>query len=172
MNNIIECMKTRRSVRAYKSEQVAPEKLDAILEAGLYAASGMGKQGTKMVVVQDAEVISEMSKINAQVMGADIDPFYGAPTVIVVFSNSDNMTCVEDGSLVIGNLMNAAHSEGVDSCWIHRAKEVFETEYGKKLKKAWGIDDSYIGVGNCVLGYAAGEAGEAADRLAGRVVRA
>lgn len=172
MNSVIKCMKERRSVRAYKADQIEESKLVAILDAGLWAASGMGSQKTVMVAVQDPEIISEMSKLNAQVMGADMDPFYGAPTVIVVFGNKTSATSVEDGSLVMANLMLAAESEGIASCWIHRAKEVFETEYGKSLMKEWGLDDTYVGVGNCVLGYSAAEAAEPADRLPNRIVRA
>ncbi|MBQ9060122.1 MAG: nitroreductase family protein [Firmicutes bacterium] len=172
MNETIRLMKERRSIRSYKKEQVAEDKLTAILEAGEYAASGMGKQKVVSVAVQDPEIIAQMSKLNAQVMGMDIDPFYGAPTVVVVFGSTESATTVEDGSLVIGNLMLAAFAEGVDSCWIHRAKEVFETEEGKALKAAWGLDDSWVGIGNCILGYRDGELPEAAERLPGRIIRA
>ena len=172
MNEVIRAIKERRSIRAYKNEQITDAQLDAILEAGAYAASGMGKQATVIVPVQDPEVIAMMSGLNAKVMGMDIDPFYGAPTVVVVFANAEETaTPVEDGSLVIGNMMLAAFSEGVDSCWIHRAKEVFETEAGKALKEKWGIGEGFVGIGNCILGYRDGDLPPAPERKPGRIVR-
>lgn len=107
--------------------------------SGRIFPSGMGQQSTLMVVTQDPELVARLSKMNAAVMGSTSDPFYGAPTVIIVFSDSKMGTCVENGSLVMGNLMNAAHALGVDSCWIHRAREVFDSEEGKELKKQWGV---------------------------------
>ena len=153
MNEVLKCLKERRSVRKYKNEQIKDSELELILEAGTYAATGMGMQSPIMIVVQDAETIAKLSKMNAAVMGADSDPFYGAPTVVIVLADRTRGTCVEDGSLVMGNLMNAAYSLGVDSCWINRAKEVFDTEEGKAMLKQWGIEGDYIGVGNCILGY-------------------
>lgn len=153
MNEVLKCLKERRSIRKYKNEQIKEEELKLILEAGTYAATGMGMQSPIMVAVQDAETIAQLSKMNAAVMDADSDPFYGAPTVVIVLADRSRGTCVEDGSLVMGNLMNAAFSIGVDSCWIHRAKEVFDTEEGKALLKKWGIEGDYVGVGNCILGY-------------------
>ena len=152
-NEVIKTLTERRSVRRYTKKQVEDEKLELILKAGTYAPSGMGSHSPIMVVVQDPETISLLSRLNAVAMGSSGDPFYGAPTVIVVLADKNVWTCVEDGSLVMGNLMNAAFSLGVDSCWIHRAKEVFETKEGKELLKKWGIGDDYIGVGNCILGY-------------------
>lgn len=153
MNEVLKCLKERRSVRKYKKEQIKESELNLILEAGTYAATGMGLQSPIMVVVQDAPTIEKLSKMNAAVMGVDSDPFYGAPTVVIVLADRTKGTCVEDGSLVMGNLMNAAYSLGVDSCWINRAKEVFDTEEGKQLLKQWGIEGEYIGIGNCILGY-------------------
>ena len=164
-------IKERRSVRSYRKEQISKEELDAVLEAGTYAASGMGRQPAKMVVVQEPELIAKLSKMNAAVMGSTSDPFYGAPTVIIVFSDSKMGTCVENGSLVMGNLMNAAHALGVDSCWIHRAREVFDSEEGKELKKQWGVPEEYIGVGHCVLGYRDCEYPTAKPRKDGFVIR-
>lgn len=155
MNEIIQCLKDRRSVRKYKKEQVKEEQLTQILEAGTYAPTGMGMQSPIMVVVQDAETIAKLSKLNAAVMGVTSDPFYGAPTVIVVLAEQSRGTCVEDGSLVMGNLMNAAYAVGVDSCWIHRAREVFASEEGKALLAQWGIEGDYIGIGHCILGQEA-----------------
>ena len=154
MNDIIENMVNRRSIRKYSSRQVDEEKLQEILKAGTYAATGMGRQSPIMIVIQDTEAREELRKINAEIMGnPDTDPFYGAPTVIVVLANKKISTCVEDGSLVMGNLMNAAFALGVDSCWIHRAREEFEGTKGKMLLKKWGIEGDYIGVGHCILGY-------------------
>lgn len=139
--------------------------------AGTYAATGMGMQSPIIVVVQDPAVIAKLSKMNAAVMGVSSDPFYGAPTVIVVLADRERGTCVEDGSLVIGNLMNAAYSVGVDSCWIHRAREVFDSEEGKELLKEWGIDGDYIGVGHCILGYRDCELPQAKPRKENYVYR-
>ena len=173
MNEVIKTIKERRSIRAYKKEQITDAQLDAILEAGAYAASGMGKQATVIVSVQDPEIIAMMSGLNAKVMGMDIDPFYGAPTVVIVFADPDDtFTPVEDGSLVIGNMMLAAFSIGVDSCWVHRAMEVFDTEEGKALMQQWGIPDNYIGIGNCILGYRDEALPEAPERLPGRIIKA
>ena len=155
-NEVIKTLVERRSVRRYTKKQVEEEKLQLILKAGTYAPTGMGSQSPVMVVVQDPETISLLSRLNAKAMGSSGDPFYGAPTVVIVLADKNVWTCVEDGSLVMGNLMNAAFSVGVDSCWIHRAKEVFETKEGKELLKKWGIPDNYIGVGNCILGYREG----------------
>ena len=170
MNEIIKAMKERRSIRKYKSEQIKDTELEQILEAGLYAASGRGQQATKLVVVQDKDTIARLSKMNAAVMGADTDPFYGAPTVITVFADRERVTCVEDGSLVIGNMMLAAHSIGVDSCWIHRAKEVFDSQEGKELMAEWGVDAGYFGVGNCILGYP-DETPAPKPRVEGRIIK-
>ncbi|MBR6005466.1 MAG: nitroreductase family protein [Clostridia bacterium] len=171
MNPTIETLITRRSVRAYDGRQPDDTTLDLIVEAGLYAASGMNCQATKLVVCKDIETVEYMSKLNAALLGTDSDPFYGAKTVIVVFADRSRFTAVEDGSLVMGNLMNAAHSLGVDSCWIHRAKEVFESEQGRALKAEWGIGDEYMGVGNCILGYRSGDYPEAKERKADRVIK-
>ena len=153
MNETIKTLTERRSIRKYKKEQIKPEQLEQILQAGQYAPTGMGAQSPVMVVVQDRQLIEKIGKMNAAVMGTESDPFYGAPTLIVVFADRRRGTYLEDGSLVIGNLLNAAHAVGVDSCWIHRAKEVFETQAGKMLMQGWGLDENYVGIGNCILGY-------------------
>lgn len=171
MNDVIRSLKERRSVRAYQEEQVREEELRQILEAATYAPSGMGKQSAVMVVIQDKETIAKLSKLNAAVMGAEIDPFYGAPTVVVVLADRSSFTWKEDGCLVMGNLMNAAYAVGVDSCWIHRAKEVFEGEEGQALLKQWGIEGDYVGVGHCILGYRAGDLPEAKPRKANYIYR-
>ena len=172
MNEVLKAIRERRSVRAYRPEQIKDEELNAILEAGTYAPTGMGKQSPKIVVVQDPETIQKLSRLNAGVMGNDGDPFYGAPTVLVVLADSTRPTCVEDGSLVMGNLMNAAFSLGVDSCWIHRARETYETEEGKALLKKWGLSEDYIGIGNCILGYSDQPLPQPKPRKEGFVIRA
>ena len=141
MNEVLKAIRERRSVRAYRPEQIKDEELNAILEAGTYAPTGMGKQSPKIVVVQDPETIQKLSRLNAGVMGNDGDPFYGAPTVLVVLADSTRPTYVEDGSLVMGTLMLAAHSLGVGSCWIHRAKEVMASPEGQELLRKWGIPE-------------------------------
>lgn len=153
MADILNVLKSRRSCRSFDGRTVEKEKLNAILEAGTYAPTGMGRQSPIMVAVQDKETITKLSKMNAAIMGTDGDPFYGAATVIIVLADKNMPTYLYDGSLVMGNLMNAAEALGVNSCWIHRAKEEFESEEGKAMLKAWGIEGDYEGIGHCVLGY-------------------
>lgn len=162
--------KNRRSVRQYKPEQISDALLDAVLEAGVYAPSAMNNQKTVLVAVRDRETRDRLSRMNAAVMGADHDPFYGAPCVIVVLGDPAQGTWVEDGSLVLGNLMNAAYTMGLGSCWIHRAREVFDTPEGKALLREWGLPESLRGVGNCILGYPDQEPAPKARR-AGRIVK-
>lgn len=171
MTQTVKDMIERRSIRAYKEEQVKEEQLQEILEAGKYAASGMGRQPVKMVVIQDKATIAQLSKMNAKIMGADIDPFYGAPTVIVVLADKSVPTHYADGCLTMGNLMNAAHAVGVDSCWIHRATEEFESEEGKALLAKWGIEGEYEGIGHCILGYRNCDYPQAAARKEDMIVR-
>ena len=170
MNEVIRTIKSRRSIRNYRNEQITGEELETILDAGVYAPSGMGQQATIMVAIQDPERIAMIAGLNARVMGMDIDPFYGAPTLVVVFADKERLTYIEDGSLVIGTMMLAASSIGVDSCWIHRAKEVFESEEGKKLKEEWGVPEDYVGIGNLILGYREGDLPQAAERKPGRII--
>lgn len=148
---------TRRSVRKYKPDMVPQEKLDKILEAGTYAATGMGRQSPIILAVTDKAMRDRLSKMNAAIMGEDSDPFYGAPVVLVVLADKNVPTYIYDGSLVMGNLMNAAHAEGIASCWIHRAKEEFNSEEGKKILQDLGITGDYEGIGHCILGYADGD---------------
>ena len=171
MNEVVKSLMERRSVRQYTDRQVEPEVLDQILQAGTYAATSMGKQSPRIVAVQDPETVRLLSKMNAAVMGADKDPFYGAPTVVIVLADKTVGTYLYDGSLVMGNLMNAAHALGVSSCWIHRAKEEFESEEGKALLKKWGIEGDYEGIGHCILGYAAAPAAAPAPRKDNYVVK-
>ena len=156
MNQVIEALEQRRSCRSYTDQPVDPKKLEQIVEAGLWAASGMGRQGTHLVVVTNPDDVAALSRMNAQIMGGTNDPFYGARAVIVVLTNPENPTCVEDGALVMGNLMNAAHEQGLGSCWIHRAKEEFDSPEGRQILADLGIEGDYEGIGHCILGYPEG----------------
>lgn len=167
----LTCLKTRRSVRAYEERQVEEALLAQVLEAGMYAPTGMGRQSPKMVVVQDPATRDQLSRMNAAVMNGSGDPFYGAPTVIVVLADPAVGTWREDGALVMGNLMNAAHAVGLGSCWIHRAYEEFQSQEGKTLLKKWGVPENYVGVGHCILGYGQGEPRPPKERKADYVVR-
>ena len=165
-----ENLKNRRSIRRYKPDQVSEELLDAVLEAGLYAASGMNTQNTVMVAVRDKKTRDLLSRMNAEVMGTQNDPFYGAPCVIVVLVDPERYTCVEDGALVMGNLMQAAFDAGLGSCWIHRAQQMFDSAQGKALLREWGLPETLRGVGNCILGFA-DEVPAAKPRREGRIVK-
>jgi nitroreductase len=169
----LEDLKTRRSIRSYKPEQITDEQLDQILEAGTWAPTGGGSQSPVIVAVQDKGVIEKLQRLNAEVLKApEAKPFYGAPTVLAVLADKTKPTPVEDGSLVLGNLQNAAWAVGVDSCWIHRAKEVFESEEGKALLKEWKLDSAvYLGIGFCLLGYANGGRPAPAPRKEGYIVK-
>ena len=158
MNETIKTLCSRTSCRSFKKEQVPMNLLREVLAAGSHAPSGMNRHSPCAVAVQDAGTIALLSRLNASVMGSANDPFYGAPTVIVVLADSEVRTHVEDGSLAIGNMLNAAYSLGLGACWIHRAREVMASPEGLVLKKKWGIPESYVGIGNVILGYPA-EAG-------------
>ena len=158
MNTVIQAMLDRRSCRSFTAEQVREDDLQQILLAGTYAASGRNLQAAKIIVVQDKAVIEQLRVMNAAIMGdPNLDPFYGAPTVCVVVADTEVRTWQEDGSLVIGNMMLAASTLGVGSCWIHRAQQEFDSPEGKALLKAWGIPEHYRGIGHCILGYPAAE---------------
>ena len=168
-NEILNAIASRRSCRAYKPEQITNEELDAVLEAGTYAASAMGRQSAKIVVVQDAAARAQLTRMNAAVMGKDTDPMYGAPTILVVLADAGSKNAVQDGSLVMGNLMLAAHSLGLGSIWIHRAKEEFERPEYQQLLKKLGVEGEWEGIGHCAVGYIDGEAPKAAKRKDNRV---
>ncbi len=153
MNETIKTLVTRRSIRKFNENPINKEVLDEIIKAGLYAPTGRNSRDTLFLVVTSKSLRDRLSKMNASVMGSDSDPFYGAQTVIVVFADRNRTTTVEDGSCAMANLMNAAFALGVDSCWIHRAREVFESEEGREIAREYGIPDEYIGIGNCILGY-------------------
>ena len=153
MNNTISDIMTRRSIRKYKPEQISREELDTVLQAGICAPTGMNRQSPLIIAVQNKAVRDQLSRMNAAVMGTDSDPFYGAPTVVVVLAAANSPHAVQDGSLVMGNMMNAAKAIGLGSCWINRAREVFDSPEGKALLAQWGGEGEVIGVGNCILGY-------------------
>ncbi|NLK79081.1 MAG: nitroreductase family protein [Clostridiales bacterium] len=165
MSEVMQNMITRRSIRSYKPDMVPEEVINRIVEAGTYAATGMGKQSPIIIAVTNKELRDKLSKTNAEIMGhPDMDPFYGAPVVLIVLANKERPTYLYDGSLVMGNLMLAAHDEGLGSCWIHRAKEEFESPFGKEILKSLGIEGDYEGIGHCVIGYTNGEEPKAAPR--------
>ena len=153
MNEALKVLYDRRSIRRYKNEQISREEMDAVIRAGVCAASGKNGQSAIIIAVQDKETRDLLSRLNAAVLGVKSDPFYGAPTVLIVLAAAKSPYAVQDGSLVLGNLMNAAKAIGLGSCWINRAKEVFDSEEGKALLKKWGVEGEWIGIGNCILGY-------------------
>ena len=166
MNETLKVLETRRSCRNFKPDMVEKDKLDAIIKAGTYAATGMGKQSPIIIAITDKEMRDKVMEENRKIGGWDegFDPFYGGPVVLIVLADKNIRTYQYDGSLVIGNMMNAAESIGVASIWIHRAKEEFESDFGKQLLKDLGIEGEYEGIGHCVLGYADGPCKEAAPR--------
>jgi nitroreductase len=166
MSETLKVLEARRSCRAYKPDFIEEEKLQAIIQAGTYAATGMGKQSPIIIAVTNKELRDRLSAMNAKIMGQGegFDPFYGAPELLIVLANKAIPTYIYDGSLVMGNLMNAATDMGVDSCWIHRAKEEFESPEGKEILKSLGIEGEYEGIGHLVLGYAAAPLKKAAPR--------
>ncbi len=169
-NTVLHSLITRRSIRQYKPDPVPQELLDQIIEAGLYAASGMGRQGTVILQVTDKTLRDRLMRMNASVMGREgTDPFYGAPALLIVLSDRQCSTCLYDGSLVIGNLMNAAHALGLGSCWIHRAREEFDSQEGKEILRSLGITGDYEGIGHLIVGYPDGELPAAKPRREGRV---
>ena len=171
MNEVIKAMLERRSIRKYKPDMVEKETIEQIIEAGLYAASGRNSQSTRIIAVTDKAMRDKLSDSNRAIGGWDegFDPFYGAPVVLIVLREKDWPTSLYDGSLVMGNLMLAAHTLGVGSCWIHRAKEEFETEEYKAWLKELGLEGEFEGVGHCVLGYPDCELPEAPARKEGHV---
>lgn len=170
MTETMKTILTRRSIRRYKPDLPPKAVIEEIAKAGTYAATGMGKQSPLMIAVTNKALRDKLSALNAAVMGSSNDPFYGAPVVLVVLADKSKGTYLYDGSLVMGNLMLAAHDAGLASCWIHRAKEVFESEEGKAILAELGIEGDYEGIGNCILGYADCDLPVAADRKKGYVV--
>ncbi len=173
MSELLEKIKTRRSIRKFKSDAVPEELLERVIEAGTYAATGRNKQSPIIVAVTNKEVRNRLSRANCEIGGWQdgFDPFYGAPVVLVILADKNCVTAVYDGSLVMGNLMLAAHELGLGSCWIHRAKEEFEKPEWKQWLQSLGIHGEYVGIGHCVLGYVDGEYPQVPDRKDGWVYR-
>lgn len=171
MNEIIKAMEERRSIRKFKPEMPKKEDLQQIVKAGLYAANGMGRQATITVAVTNKELRDKLSAVNCKIGGWDesVDPFYGAPAILIVLAEKDWRNRVYDGSLVMGNMMLAAHSLGLGSIWIHRAKEEFEMPEYQQLLKELGVEGEWEGIGHCAVGYIDGEMPEAAERKPNRV---
>ena len=172
MNPILDAIKTRRSIRKFKPDMPEKGDLNQIIEAGLYAASGIGRQAPIIVAVTNQELRDKLSEMNRKIFGRPegFDPFYGAPVVLIVLADKSVPTYVYDGSLTLGNLMLAAHSLGLGSIWIHRAKEEFASEEGKAILKALGVEGDYEGIGHCCVGYIDGSEPQAAERKPGHVV--
>ena len=165
-NETLTTLENRRSCRAFKPDMISEDELNAILKAGTFAPTGMGKQSPIIIAVTDQDLRDEIAANNAKIGGweAGFDPFYGAPVILIVLADKTVPTHIYDGSLVMGNLMNAAESIGVASIWIHRAKEEFESDFGKGILRRLGIEGNYEGIGHCALGYAAEPTKEAAER--------
>ena len=171
MNQKLEWIKSRRSVRSYKPELPPKETIEAIVDAGLYAASGKNGQSSIIVAVTDRELRDRLMEMNRAIGGwqKGFDPFYGAPVVLIVLARKDSPYAVQDGSLTMGEMMHAAHAMGLGSCWINRAKEEFETEEGRAILRELGVEGDWVGVGHCILGYAEGAEPAAKERKPGRV---
>lgn len=170
-NEILTLIKTRRSIRSFKPDAVPQELLDAVLEAGTYAPTGGGRQSPTIVAVMSETYRKQIEKLNAAVMGKDIDPYYGAPVIVLVLADGAANTFVEDASCVLENMMLAAASLGLGSVWIHREREIFDSEEGKALLRQWGLPQTLRGVGSIALGYAAAPAPAPAPRKEGYIVR-
>ena len=160
----LKLIESRRSIRSYKPDMVPDDLIDKVIEAGTFAATGGGRQSPIIIAVKDRKTRDKLSKLNADIMGAETDPFYGAPVVLIVLADRSSSTYLYDGSLVMGNLMLAAHALGLGSCWIHRAKEEFDRPEGKEILKDLDITGDYEGIGHCILGYIDGDVPEAKPR--------
>ena len=171
--NLLEIIRTRRSYRSYKPEQITDEQLNAVLEAGTYAPTSRGLQSPFIVAIQNEELKKLLAKMNAEIMGVTTNPYYDAPTYVLVFVPADAPNGIQDASLVLENMMLAAHAQGLGSCWIHREREMFATEEGKELMKQWGLPEGLVGIGALALGYPNGEPSLAKPRKEGyiRVIR-
>lgn len=170
-NEVLTTIKTRRSIRAYRPDTVPEDLLDEVLEAGTYAPTGGGRQSPVIIAVTSPEYRKKIAELNAAVMGSDADPYYGAPAVILVLAEGSIGTFVEDGSCVLENMMLAAASLGLGSVWVHREREIFDSEEGKELLRRWNLPETLRGVGSIALGYPAEPAGEAAARKDNYITR-
>ena len=171
--NFLDIIRTRRSCRSYKQQQITDEQLNVVLEAGTYAPTSRGLQSPFIVAIQNKDLLKQLAEMNAEVMGATTNPYYDAPTYILVFVPDGFANGVYDAALVLENMMLAAHAQGLGSCWIHREREMFATEEGKELMKQWGLPDGLVGIGALALGYPEGEPAPAKPRKEGytRVIR-
>lgn len=169
--DFLEMIKTRHSTRSFKPEPIPEDVLDAILEAGTYAPTGNNRQSPVIIAVSDKKYREELSKLNAAVMGVDKDPYYGAPTVVLVLADPSAHTFVEDGSCVLENLMLAAHACDLGSVWVHREREIFDSEEGKKLLREWNLPETLRGVGSIALGYSDGKPAVLHPRKEGYIVK-
>ena len=171
--NFLDIIRTRRSCRSYKQQQITDEQLNAVLEAGTYAPTSRGLQSPFIVAIQNKDLLKQLAEMNAEVMGTTTNPYYDAPTYILVFVPDGFANGVYDAALVLENMMLAAHAQGLGSCWIHREREMFATEEGKELMKQWGLPDGLVGIGALALGYPEGEPAPAKPRKDGytRVIR-
>lgn len=164
MKDFYDIIKSRRSVRGYKSDEIPADKLARILEAGTYAPTGRGKQSPQIIAVKDKAVRDKISALNAAIMGTNSDPYYGAPVIVLVLADGTANTFVEDGSCVLENMMLAAEAEGLGTVWVHREREIFDSDEGKELLREWGLPETLRGVGSIALGYLAAEPKEASPR--------
>lgn len=171
--DFLQVIKTRRSCRSYKMEQISDEELQAVLEAGTYAPTSMGMQSPYIVAVQNPEQRKQLAAMNAKILGTSSNPYYGAPTYVFVFAPENANNPIHDGSCVMENMMLAAHAIGLASCWIHREREMFASEEGKSFMKQWGFPDGLMGIGGLALGYPLKELPEPKPRKAGyfRIVK-
>lgn len=172
MNETLKVLKERRSIRKFTDRMPEKAEIEQVIEAGLYAPSAMGRQATKIIAVTSKDLRNKISKMNAEIAGktGDFDPFYGAPVILIVLADKKEVNSIYDGSLVMGNLMNAAHSLGLANIWIHRAKEEFESAEGRAILKELGIEGDWEGIGHCALGYTDAPLPKAAPRKDGRVI--
>lgn len=164
MKDFYDIIKSRRSIRGYKSDEIPADKLARILEAGTYAPTGRGKQSPQIIAVKDKAVRDKISALNAAIMGTNSDPYYGAPVIVLVLADGTANTFVEDGSCVLENMMLAAEAEGLGTVWVHREREIFDSDEGKALLREWNLPETLRGVGSIALGYPAAEPREAAPR--------
>lgn len=171
--NFLDIIRTRRSYRSYKPEQITDEQLNAVLEAGTYAPTSRGLQSPFIVAIQNEDLKARLAQMNAEIMGVTTNPYYDAPTYVLVFVPAEAPNGIQDASLVLENMMLAAHAQGLGSCWIHREREMFATEEGKELMQQWGLPEGLVGIGALALGYPEGEPSPAKPRKEGytRVIR-
>lgn len=156
-DELIKVVRERRSCKNFRSDPVANDLVTKVVDAGIWAASGRGLQSPIVIRIKDAALRARISAENAAILGREIDPFYGAPEILLVLVESSVNTAVCDGSLVLGNMMLAAHALGLGSCWIHRAREESENPNGvvAEIVKRLSLPGKYVGVGHLALGYAA-----------------